>query len=49
MFFKNVDKIHAVSLYSVFAQQQTNTLKWKKIVFYDEKFSAEFNEFSFFL
>ena len=49
MFFKNFNKIQAVLLYSVFAQQQTSTLRWQKIAFFDEKFSADFNEFSLFL
>ena len=39
----------AILLYWFAAQQQTNTLKWQKIGFFDAKFSADFNGLGLFL
>ena len=49
LFFKNFEKMQAISLYWFVAQQQTGTLRLEKIGLFDVKFSADFNELSLFL
>ena len=40
--------MQAISLYWLVAQQQTSTLRQQKIGLFNAKFSADFNDFSFF-
>ena len=44
--FKNFEKMHALSLYWLAAQQQTSTFRRQKFDFLHSKFSAEFTELS---
>ena len=46
LFFNNIEKMQAVSLYWFAAQQETRTLRRQKIRLFDAKTSADFNEFS---